>query len=137
MVKVLDAVPHDNFGVMYDTSHGQMVAVIGARQHGEKETLPGGQLEMIEKVSGRINHIHLIDSDNTCHKTADGEDETSAHVPFGEGILDFDPIVERLAKEDPGHDWWTVDLCFWPDAFEATKVCKAAMDGFNKKFGGA
>ena len=27
-----------NFGLMYDTCHGQMVGVIGARQEGEKET---------------------------------------------------------------------------------------------------
>ena len=34
VLRVLDAIPDDNFGVMYDTCHGQMVAVVGARQHG-------------------------------------------------------------------------------------------------------
>ena len=106
-----------NFGVLYDTCHGQMVAVVGARQEGRPETLPGGQLELIARLSGRINHIHLIDSDNSCHKAADGSDETSAHPPFGEGLLDFDALVPALAKEKVGHDWWTVDLCFWPDAW--------------------
>jgi hypothetical protein len=62
---------------MYDTCHGQMIAVVGARQQGAKEVLPGGQLELIERLLGRINHIHLIDSDNTCHKDAKGNDETS------------------------------------------------------------
>ena len=133
--RVLDRLPHDNFGVMYDTCHGQMVAVNGSRQHGKKETLEGGQLELIERLSGRINHIHLIDSDNSCHKDANGEDETSSHPPFGEGILDFDSIVPALAKEDVGHDWWTVDLCFWPDAWQATETCKAALDDLNRKYG--
>lgn len=133
--RVLDALPHDNFGILYDTCHGQMVAVNGTRQHGTKETLEGGQIELIERLSGRINHIHLIDSDNTCHKDAEGNDETSAHPPFGEGVLDFDALVPRLAKEKVGHDWWTVDLCFWPDAWAATAKCKAALDDLVRKYG--
>lgn len=133
--RVLDRLPHDNFGVLYDTCHGQMVAVVGARQEGQKETLPGGQLELIRRLSGRINHIHLIDSDDTCHKDAAGNDETSSHPPFGLGHLDFDAIVPALAKEKVGHDWWTVDLCFWPDAWNATATCKKALDELNKKYG--
>lgn len=135
ILRVLDALPHGNFGVLYDTCHGQMIAVNGARQQGEKEILKGGQLELIQKLSGRINHIHLIDSDNTCHKDANGEDETSAHPPFGEGVLDFDALVPVLAKEDVGQDWWTVDLCFWPDAWNATAKCKAALDELNRNYG--
>ena len=135
ILKVLDAIPDRNFGVMYDTCHGQMIAVVGARQPGEKETLPGGQMELIEKLSGRINHIHLIDSDNTCHKDADGNDETSAHPPFGDGVVDFDTLVPRLAKEDVGHDWWTIDLCFYPDAWTVTERCKTSLDILNRKYG--
>ena len=36
VLRVLDAIPEDNFGVMYDTCHGQMVAVVGARQHARR-----------------------------------------------------------------------------------------------------
>jgi len=133
--RVLDALPHDNFGVLYDTCHGQMVAVVGARQEDARETLPGGQLELIRRLSGRINHIHLIDSDNTCHKAADGSDETSAPPPFGEGVLNFDELVPALAREQVGHDWWTVDLCFWPDAWTATAKCKSALDGLVVQYG--
>lgn len=133
--RVLDALPHDNFGILYDTCHGQMVGVVGARQEGEKEVLKGGQEELIRRLSGRINHIHLIDSDDTCHKAADGSDETSAHPPFGEGHLDFDRLVPLLAKERLPHDWWTIDLCFWPDAWEATAKCKTALDRLIAKYG--
>ncbi|MEQ8763065.1 MAG: sugar phosphate isomerase/epimerase family protein [Planctomycetota bacterium] len=136
IVKILDKVQADNFGIMYDTSHGQMMAVVGARQPGEKETLEGGQLELIDMLDGRINHIHLIDSDNTCHKDESGEDETSMHLPFGSGVIDFDPIVEKLAQQKLSHDWWTIDLCFWPDAWEATEVSKKAIDQLNQKYGG-
>ena len=134
VVAVLDAIDDDNFGVLYDTSHGHMVAVVGARQPGAKETLAGGQVEFIDKLSGRINHIHLIDSDNSCHKNEHGEDETSMHLPFGDGVIDFPPILERLAAQQLPHDWWTVDLCFWPDAWEATARCKMAMDGFVREY---
>jgi sugar phosphate isomerase/epimerase len=133
--RVLEKLPHGNFGVLYDTCHGQMIAVVGARQEGRKEVLAGGQLELIRRLSGRINHIHLIDSNNQCHKDANGNDETSAHPPFGEGVVDFDALVPQLAKEQVGHDWWTVDLCFWPDAWAATTKCKTALDELNKKYG--
>ncbi|NRA76537.1 MAG: sugar phosphate isomerase/epimerase [Planctomycetes bacterium] len=135
VVQILETIPDPNFGVLYDTCHGQMVSVVGARHPGEKEILPGGQLELIEMLSGRINHIHLIDSDNTCHKAADGSDETSSHPPFGLGLLDFDTIVPALAKEAVPHDWWTIDLCFWPDAWQATASCKSSIDDLNSSYG--
>ena len=136
VLRVLDAIDDPAFGVLYDTSHGHMLSVVGARQPGEKETLVGGQLEFISRLSGRINHIHLIDSDNTCHKDAEGDDETSMHLPFGRGLVDFDQVVPALAAEDIGHDWWTIDLCFWPDAWDATAHCKRFVDELNEKYGG-
>jgi len=135
IVRVLDAVDKPNFGVLLDTCHAQMVSVVGARQPGEKETLPGGPLELIRMLHGRINHLHLIDSDNTCHQNADGSDETSAHPPFGLGVLDFDAIIPALVAEDLPDDWWTIDLCFWPNAWEATAQCKKFVDGLNAKYG--
>jgi len=135
ILRILDAVNKPNFGILYDTCHGQMVAVNAARQSGQKEILPGGQLELISKLSGRIKHIHLIDSDDTCHKTPEGTDETSSHPPFGQGSLDFDQIMPALAKENLPYDWWTIDLCFWPDAWQATKECKKFIDELNKKYG--
>ena len=91
---------------------------------------------MIRKLSGRINHIHLIDSDNSCHKDAQGNDETSAHPPFGLGSLNFDEIMPELLKAaNVSHDWWTIDLCFWPDAWAATETCKKHVDGLVAKFG--
>ena len=135
ILRVLDAVDKDNFGILYDTCHGHMVTVVGARQPGKKETLAGGQLEWIKKLNGRINHIHLIDSDETCHKDANGNDETSTHSPFGKGVVDFDSVVPALAKQDVGHDWWTIDLCFWSDAWKVTEDCKKSLDGLIKKYG--
>jgi sugar phosphate isomerase/epimerase len=112
-----------------------MVGVIGARHEGGKETF-ANQIEYIRMLNGRINHIHLIDSDNTCHKDAQGNDETSAHPPFGLGVLNFDEIMPELTKTArPPHDWWTIDLCFWPDAWAATEQCKRFVDGLVRKYG--
>ncbi len=134
-VRIHDAVHRDNFGIQYDTCHGQMVAVVGARQEGEKETYPS-QVDYIRMLDGRINHIHLIDSDNTCHKDAQGNDETSSHPPFGAGLLNFDEIMPALVKAARcPHDWWTIDLCFYPDAWTATATCKAALDELIRKYG--
>ena len=136
VVRVHDAVNRANFGLQYDTCHGQMVGVMGARQEGEKETF-ANQVELIRKLDGRINHIHLIDSDNTCHKDASGNDETSAHPPFGAGVLNFDEIVPELIKASRlTHDWWTIDLCFYPDAWVVTETCKTALDKLIAKYGG-
>jgi sugar phosphate isomerase/epimerase len=112
VVAMHDAVNHPNFELMFDTSHAYMCAVVGARQHGPKETLPGGVSEMLHMLKGRIGAIHLIDSDGTLH----GE-ETSTHRPFGEGFIDFEALTPELLAV-PGIDWWCIDLCFWPGSWE-------------------
>ena len=81
-------------------------------------------------LRGKINHLHLIDSDGTLH---DGE--TSTHAPFGDGVIPFDRLMPELACNDMGHDWWTIDLCFWPDAWPVTEKCKKAVDELNRKYG--
>ena len=135
VIRIHDAVNKPNFGLQYDTCHGQMVGVMGCRQEGERETF-SNQIELIRKLNGRINHIHLIDSDNTCHKDDKGEDETSAHPPFGLGVLNFDEIMPELIRAARlPHNWWTIDLCFWPDAWKATADCKKAVDGLIQKYG--
>ena len=135
VVRIHDGVDKENFGLMYDTCHGQMVGVVGTRQEGEKEVFEN-QVELIRMLDGRINHIHVIDSDNTCHKLEDGTDETSAHPPFGLGVLDFDEIMPELVKASRlRHDFWTIDLCFWPDAWAATESCKKKLDELVEKYG--
>jgi sugar phosphate isomerase/epimerase len=128
VLRIVDEVGDDNFGVLFDTCHGYMVSVTGARQPGKKESLPGGVVELARKLRGKINHIHLIDSDGTLHGG-----ETSTHAPFGKGKINFDELLPELANNDV--DWWTIDLCFWPDAWAVTAESKKAVDKLNKKFG--
>jgi sugar phosphate isomerase/epimerase len=105
-------VGHPNFFVLFDTSHAYMCAVVGARQHGTKEILPGGVSEFLDKLRGRIGAIHLIDSDGTLHG-----DETSTHRPFGEGLVDFETLAPKLL-DVPKVEWWCIDMCFWAGSWE-------------------
>ena len=130
IIELISTVNHENFTALFDTSHAQMCAVVGARQVGKKETLKGGVLEFIEKLAGKIGHLHLIDSDNTLH-----DDETSRHAPFGSGVLDFDELIPAVLKAGYQDAWWVVDLCFEPNAWELTDQSKKFMDGLRSKYG--
>lgn len=128
--RILDGVNHDNFTIMYDTCHANMIARHGARQPYLKETLPGGARELAEKLKGKIGRVHLIDSDDSLH-----DNHTSTHPPFGQGTLDFDALMPAIVDAGCPDDWWTIDLCFWPDAWKATADCKRFVDDLAKKYG--
>jgi sugar phosphate isomerase/epimerase len=132
ILRVIEAVNHDHFMTMFDTCHAHNIAVMGARQPGKKETLPGGIGELAGKLKGKIGRLHLIDSDGTLN-----EHGTSTHPPFGEGVLNFDEFMPALVAAGCPDDWWTIDLCFWPDAWKATARCKKFVDRLNRKYGGA
>ena len=130
IVQLVNEVNHPNFGVLFDTCHAYMVAVVGARQPEPKETLPGGPVELAQKLTGKINHIHLIDSDGTLH-----DNETSTHRPFGEGLLDFDEVIPAILKAGYDDEWWVIDLCFWPQAWEVTEAAKKFLQPYIEKYG--
>lgn len=113
ILSMVEEVGHRNFTVMFDFCHAHMVAAIGARQAPPKETLRGGARELLSRLDGRIGFVHLIDSDNTLH-----DNLTSTHAPFGRGVLDMDGLVEAALEAGYTGPWWTIDLCFWPGAWE-------------------
>jgi sugar phosphate isomerase/epimerase len=125
------ALGNKNFGVLYDTCHAHMCAKVAANQPGTKETLPGGEMELLEKLKGKITHVHLIDSDGSLN-----EHSTSTHNPFGTGKLDFDKLLPALNKAGVPHEWWCVDLCFWPNAWDVTADSKTFLDKMRKKYAG-
>jgi sugar phosphate isomerase/epimerase len=135
IVKLVDAVRakgNTNFGVLFDSCHAHMCAVVAANQAGTKETLPGGELELLEKLKGKITHIHLIDSDGSLN-----EHNTSTHNPFGTGKLNFDQLIPAIQASGVPHDWWCVDLCFWPHAWDVTAQSKKYLDKLRGKYAAA
>jgi sugar phosphate isomerase/epimerase len=133
IVRIVDGVRglgNNNFGVLYDTCHAHMVAAIGANHQGGKELLSGGAVELLENLKGKITHVHLIDSDGSLN-----EHNTSTHNPFGTGHLNFDKLVPAMNASGVPHDWWAVDLCFWPNAWEVTAQSKTYLDALKRKHG--
>ena len=130
VAQMVEDVGHPNFEVMFDSCHAHMSAVLGARHPEPKEILKGGVVEFAEMLSGNIGHIHLIDSDGTLHN-----DETSTHRPFGEGVLDFDAVIAAIMEAGFKGEWWTIDLCFWPGAWEVTEAAKKFLTPYMEKYG--
>jgi hypothetical protein len=91
-------------------------------------TRPGGELELLSKLKGKITHVHVIDSDGSLN-----EHNTSTHNPFGTGKLNFDQLAPALRKAGVPHDWWCVDLCFWPHAWDVTAQSKKYLDKLRDK----
>jgi len=129
ILRMADEVAHRNFSVLFDTCHAHMCAAVGARQPGAKETLRGGALELLRRLRGKIGHVHLIDSDGTLH-----DNETSTHTPFGQGALNFDELIPEVLRASCPTNWWTIDLCFWPNAWEVTAEAKAFLERLAQKY---
>ena len=111
VVALVNAVAHENFRVLFDTSHAYMGAVVGARHTGEKQILPGGIVEYAKMLEKHIGHFHLIDSDGTLH-----DETTSTHTPFGQGQVDFPAFISAFAPMLKALPWWCVDFCFCAEA---------------------
>ncbi len=130
VTRMVYKVDHPNFSVLFDSCHAYMCGVVGARQMGKKEILPGGIVQFAHMLTGKIGHIHLIDSDGTLH-----DDDTSTHAPLGTGLLDFDKIISAILEAGYDDEWWPIDLCFWPNALDVTKDNKEFLDKLIKKYG--
>ncbi len=130
VVRMTYKVDHPNFFVMFDTCHAYMCGVVGARQLGQKETLPGGVAQFAHMLTGKIGAVHFIDSDGTLH-----DNHTSTHAPFGKGFIDFDAATRAILEAGYADEWWPMDLCFWPNALEATAPAKKFMDKLVAKYG--
>lgn len=130
VVRMVEDVGHPNFKVLFDTCHAHMCSVVGARQSEPKELLRGGAVEFARLLTGKIGHVHLIDSDNTLHNG-----DTSTHAPFGTGVLNFDEIVPAILQAGYDSPWWSIDLCFWPEAWQVTADAKKFVDKLMEKYG--
>ncbi|QJU55239.1 sugar phosphate isomerase/epimerase family protein [Herbiconiux sp. KACC 21604] len=125
--RLADDVAHDNFGILFDTSHAHAIAAHGARQGRDPELLAGGAAELARELREHVRHLHLIDGDGSLH---DGE--TSNHLPFGAGEIDFAAVLDALGSAAADAAWWTVDFCFCPttetDAATAVPLLAALRD---------
>lgn len=108
VLRLIDAVNTPNFKILYDTSHA-LTSAKGRRHAGQPERLDGGATEYARLLAPYVGHLHLIDSVGELH-----DDETSEHLPFGTGEVNFDAVLDALGATATQLNWWTVDFCFWP-----------------------
>jgi sugar phosphate isomerase/epimerase len=113
VVDLYENVGHPNFHILFDTGHAYLCGVVGARQQGVSETLFGGVGAFLDRLAGRIGHIHLVDTDGTLY----GE-ETSTHCLLGQGVINFATLAPKL-KAVPGINWWCIDMSFREDTEQA------------------
>jgi sugar phosphate isomerase/epimerase len=130
VVRIVDEINEDNFGIAFDTCHAEMIARTGVGQWGEKELLEGGCLEFAQKLRGKINHIHLMDCDGIVHHDGSGSQRI-----FGEGVLNFDEIIPELNTTCASLEWWVVDPGVNADAWTTAERNKKRIDPLNQKYG--
>lgn len=111
IIELHEKVAHPNFYILFDTAHAFVCSQPGPHQYGPPEALRTGVEGMLDLCAGRIGAIHLVDTDGSLYN-----DETSTHLPLGEGVIDFDRLAPKLRAA--GGDWWTIDLSFYPRAWE-------------------
>jgi sugar phosphate isomerase/epimerase len=128
--RIAEDVQHPWFGIIYDTTQAHNCA-LGLGQVGEPETLPGGQLEFLRRLSGRITHVHLIDSNGTLY-----DDRFSRHIPFGQGDVDWDAVMPALLEAGSRDEWWTVDVCWLEDAWPVFEQGLEFLQGLRERYGG-
>lgn len=129
IIELVDAVNEPNFSLLFDTCHAWNCAM-GHRHIQEGFILEGGIMEFIKMAKNRIGLVHVIDSDSTLNETG-----TSTHAPFGQGFINFDEVIPALLHEAQYKgEWWAVDLCEWPNAWEVAEDCYKFVDKFNRKY---
>ena len=130
VLKIVKAVGHPNFKVLFDVCHAHMCAAVGAKQQKPYDILEDGEIELARILSGKIGYVHLIDSDDTLH-----DDWTSTHAPFGSGMVDFHAVVDAIIHGGYNNDWWAIDLCFWPRAWDILEDSKEFVDNLLGQHG--
>ena len=123
IVEVVKDVGQENFSLLFDTCHGHMSAVVGARH---MNGLHAGRRPGVLRDGQGSGPSYRFDG--TLNVA-----ETSTHAPFGDGVIDFDTVIPALldvaGQAIAGHR-----LCEWPDAWNATARCKAFVDALNEKY---
>jgi len=141
------------WGILYDTCHGQTVAIEGHKQFGHYGELTGDARETFRSQLGfitypvtndvNINHVHIIGSDGSLH-----DNKTSAHIPIhaklgewtgpgqdAEDLLEYATLLPHLfTHANLNQNIWTVDTCFRIEGMAEAKVCLPHMREFARTY---
>lgn len=135
VVRILDQVDHPNFKLLYDTGHFHAAVVIGHNHVQPAELLPGGQVEMLSRLRGRIGHVHLCDTDGDI-----AQNMFARKLALGTGMIDFEALLPALAAAYDG-EWWgldviTLDSGSWGAAWDGLGFIREALADLSAGKGG-
>ena len=95
----------------------------------------GEEIRVRSDLSIALQIIHRFATE-LCQFTHYGRFTCGRYSESGSVTIGFNPLPELLkAASKVNHNWWTIDLCFWSDAWAATAQCKKALDGYIAKYG--
>jgi sugar phosphate isomerase/epimerase len=128
VIRMMYAVDHPSFSALFDVFHAFNCGVLGARQTGEQETLPGGVPQFAHMLTGKIGLAHL-----SGYERMRGTDGAAMGRRTLSDAPDLGPAIEAIGDAGYAGEWWTVDLGgFWPDALADTGRAKQFMDRLLK-----
>jgi sugar phosphate isomerase/epimerase len=128
IIRIANEITEPNFGIIYDTTQAHN-CTLGLNQRGDVETLPGGQVELLKQLKGKITHIHIIDSNGTLF-----DNRWSRHIPFGEGDVDWNSVMPALIAAGSRDEWWTVDVCWWENAWPVFEQGFTFVDDLRRRY---
>lgn len=108
MLRLLDAVGDDNFGVIFDTGH----------LNAQKEILPLS----VEKLGSKIFYVHVSDNDSLTNK----------HLALGEGTIDWQGVFTALKKHS-FDGYVAVDIGNVPQIDDAYRKSKKFLEDLAAK----
>jgi sugar phosphate isomerase/epimerase len=110
LLRLIEAVDDDNFGVILDTAH----------QHAQKEILPLS----IEKLGKHIRYVHIADNDGRVNR----------HLEPGAGNIDWEELFMALKRQ--GYDgYYAIDLEKLPQLEKKFLESKCFLENYGERMG--
>ena len=119
VIRILEEVNEENFGICFDSCLAEMIGRHGLGQFGTKEILRDGCVEFARRLRGKINHIHLMDSDGIVHL-----DGTSSQRSLGEGCIELNAVLAELNSPENKVDWLVIDPGLPDDPWGMADKCR-------------
>ena len=73
--------------------------------------------------------MHLIDSNGSLF-----DNRFSRHIPFGQGDVDWGTVMPALVAAGSRDDWWTVDVCWWDNAWPVFEQAVPFVDEMRQRY---
>ena len=124
VVRIVEEVNEENFGILFDACLAEMIGRHGVGQFGTREILRDGCLGYARMLRGKINHVHLMDCDGIVHRDSSGSQRS-----FGEGCLDLNAVLKELDCQENHFEWWVIDPGLPENPWDIAEKCRKYLDG--------